>query len=85
MAEQLIDAAIVAFVFTAAWILRRLTRTEPADTKRWQQITAARTEADVQEDLAKARAALDFATCIAIRQITPHDIPHQTRRTEEDQ
>ncbi|MGW3321088.1 hypothetical protein [Streptomyces virginiae] len=51
-----------------------------------------RTEAEVQRDLDAAKAdrrqvqsVLDLTDCIAIWNITPHDIPHQIRRTEEDQ
>ncbi|MGW6946132.1 hypothetical protein ACWGHD_04315 [Streptomyces xanthophaeus] len=79
-------AAVTGLITVIAWY-----SCGPAaanDQAAWDASTAARTEADVQEDLAKARAALDFATCIAIWQITPHDIPQQTRhhpRTEEDQ
>lgn len=57
----------------------------PTDQAAWNATTGVRTEADVQADRADARRALDLATCIAIWDITPHDIPHQTRRTEEDQ
>ena len=57
-----------------------------ADRKHWQRTTAARrTEADVRAHHAKIRAANDLTTCLAIWQATTHDIPQQTRRTEEDQ
>lgn len=63
------------------------------DRLRFQQTAAdaARTEATVAEDVAARKAARqqeatdDLTACLAIWNITPHDIPHQTRRTEEDQ
>lgn len=97
MAGQVIDLTIVAFAFTAAWILRRLTRPRPADQSHWKRTTAARTEADVQAELAAAKEearrlveqmAIDLAFARIVADefpTTPHDIPHQTRRTEEDQ
>ncbi|WP_405531583.1 hypothetical protein OG592_27270 [Streptomyces avidinii] len=52
---------------------------------------AARTETTVAEDVAaekrrrqQVEAAEDLSACLAIWNTTPHDIPHQTRRTEED-
>jgi hypothetical protein len=52
----------------------------PRTHRRFQQ-TAQQAAADV----AATRAARDLATCKAIWHTTPHDIPHPTRRTEEDQ
>lgn len=70
-----------------AWHRPRTIRRFQASAKK-----AARTEVTVAEDVAAAKtareqheAADDMATCLAIWDITPHDIPHQTRRTEEDQ
>ncbi|MFF5703457.1 hypothetical protein ACFY7H_13250 [Streptomyces sp. NPDC012794] len=58
------------------------------DRRRWEHST--RTKDDVRTDLAAARAArdrlqaaADLADCIAIWDLTHHDIPQQ--RTEEDQ
>ena len=74
-----------------AWHKRRARHEEDLELDRWQQTAAdaaRRDESDVKADLAKARAALDLTTCLAIWNVTPHDIPHQTRktrRTEEDQ
>lgn len=53
--------------------------------RRWQQTTAARTEADARADVAAVRRAREIAACNAIWDLTPHDIPHQTRRTEGNQ
>ncbi|WP_327307948.1 hypothetical protein OG730_34750 [Streptomyces sp. NBC_01298] len=65
------------------WHKRHTDRRFQATAK--QAARAPRDEDAVRTDLAKARAALDLTTCLAIWDITPHDIPHQTRRTEEDQ
>ncbi|MGW6703560.1 hypothetical protein ACWGDE_01520 [Streptomyces sp. NPDC054956] len=91
-------AVICAAVYVAyrilCWLLDRSIRArreENLELDRWQQTAydaARRNEDDVRRDLAKAKAALDLTTCLAIWNITPHDIPHQTRktrRTEEDQ
>lgn len=69
---------------------------KPRTRRRFQRSArqAARTRADVLRDLAAAKAerdqlqkavdrAADLATCIAIWDTTPHDIPHQ-RSKEED-
>ncbi|MFG2748068.1 hypothetical protein [Streptomyces xanthophaeus] len=97
MAAQVIDLAIVTFTFTAAWVLRQLTRARPGDQRHWKRTTAARTEADVRAELAAAKEEArqlieEMAVDIAFARIvdaefpaTPHDIPQQTRRTEEDQ
>ncbi|MGW9371137.1 hypothetical protein ACWGVR_14140 [Streptomyces xanthophaeus] len=88
MAEQLIDVGIVAFVFTVAWILRRLTRTKPADQRHWNRTAQA---AAVAEDVADFRQQNEVAQLEAWLQIPyrpRNTIPHQTRqtrRTEEDQ
>jgi hypothetical protein len=81
--ETLIDLAIVAFVFTAAWVIRRLGRDD--DTKRWQDST---TVEDVAEDVAEARREREIAQLEAWLHHpyrTRNTIPHQTRRTEDDQ
>ncbi|MEW1803260.1 hypothetical protein ACIGO7_35595 [Streptomyces virginiae] len=53
---------------------------------------APRTAAEVQRDLDAAKAdrqqvqaALDLGECLAIWNATTHNIPHQTRRTEDNQ
>lgn len=68
------------------WRIRRRTDRR-FQTTATQAARAPRDEDDLRRDLAKARAALDLTSCLAIWDITPHDIPHQTRgprRTEED-
>lgn len=73
-----------------AWHKRRTHRRFQATAK--QAARAPRTKATVAEDVANKKAAreqteaaADLTTCLAILDITPHDIPHQARRTEEDQ
>lgn len=79
----------VLLIATYGWDAWHKGRTD----RRFQQTAkqAARTETDVLRDLAAAKtqreriqAAADLADCIAIWNTTQHDIPHQTRRTEED-
>jgi len=83
--------AVLAAYRILCWLLDRnirARRDENRELDQWQQTAAdaaRRSEADVQADLAKARAALDLTTCLAIWQATQHDIPHQTRRTEDNQ
>ncbi|MFK0045471.1 hypothetical protein ACIQU4_15360 [Streptomyces sp. NPDC090741] len=75
----------------ASWAFDRWHK--PRTTRRFQRTArqAARTEATVANDVAAAKkdrlkqAADDLADCLAIWDATQHDIPHQTRRTEEDQ
>lgn len=87
----LLGWCILSVTLAGAWSLYRLcTGQPPPDGRRFQRTAAEaarsrRTEADVRRDLDKARAALDLADCLAIWDATQHDIPHQTRRTEEDQ
>lgn len=66
-----------------AWHKNRTTRRFQRSAR--QAARGPRTEAEVRDDLDKARAALDLAECLAIWNATQHDIPHQIRRTEEDQ
>lgn len=86
-----IVVAILAAYRILCWLLDRhirARREENLELDRWQQTAAdavRRDEDDVRRDLAKAKAALDLTTCLAIWDITPHDIPHQTRRTEDPQ
>ncbi|WP_412078987.1 hypothetical protein ACLF6K_37220 [Streptomyces xanthophaeus] len=57
------------------------------DQAAWDASTAVRTEADVQADLTEARRALEIAACYAIWPDPPREksqLPHQTRRTEEE-
>jgi len=83
--------AVLAAYRILCWLLDRhirARRDENRELDQWQQTTAdaaRRSEADVQRDIAKARAALDLATCRAIWPDAPTRITHQTRRTEEDQ
>jgi uncharacterized membrane-anchored protein len=80
--ETLIDLAIVVFVFTAAWVIRRLGRDD--DTKRWQASTSLE---DVAEDVAEARREREIAQLEAwLRHPyrNRNTIP-QTRRTEDPQ
>ncbi|MER7507022.1 hypothetical protein ABTX82_01535 [Streptomyces lavendulae] len=63
---------------------------KPRTTRRFQATArqAARTEADVAEDAADRRKQREVALLEAWLQIPCHPrntIPHQTRRTEEDQ
>lgn len=85
-------AATVVIILVASWALNLRTRTR--DRRCFQRTAkqAARTETTVAEDVATKKAsrnqneaAEDMATCLAIWDITPHDIPHQTRRTEDPQ
>ncbi|MFE2164828.1 hypothetical protein ACFXB3_07110 [Streptomyces sp. NPDC059447] len=83
MAGMLTGLAIVAFTITAAWVLCRLTSTD--DTEQWQR--TARTAA-VTEDAAEMRRQREVAELEALFRAKPrprNTIPHQTRRTEEDQ
>ncbi|MCX4778120.1 hypothetical protein [Streptomyces sp. NBC_01264] len=83
MMETLIDLAIVVFVFTAAWVIRRLTRDD--DTQRWRESTSVE---DGGDDVAERRRKREIAQLEAWlhHPYRPRNtIPHQTRRTEEDQ
>jgi hypothetical protein len=84
--------AILAAYRILCWLLDRHIRAR-REVRRWQQTTSTRrTRADVEADLAAAREARqlveqhafdqEFARIIAAEFPT---IPHQTRRTEEDQ
>jgi hypothetical protein len=80
--ETLIDLGIVAFAFTAAWIIRRLTRDD--DTQQWQASTSTD---DVANDVADRRREREIAQLEAWLHHpyrTRNTIP-QARRTEEDQ
>lgn len=84
-------ATAIGLYLIGSWLLDRSIRArreEDLEIDRWQRTArnaARRNETKVRSDLAKARAALDLTTCQAIWNITQHDVPHQTRRTEEDQ
>lgn len=81
--ETLIDLAIVTFAFTAAWVLRRLTRDD--DTKRWQESTSAEDVADNVADLRREREIAQLEAWLHHPYRTRNTIPHQTRRTEDPQ
>lgn len=78
MAEQLIDLAIVLFVFSAAWVLRRLTHTD-VDTERWQQTARAAAAAETQ----RKHEIAELEAWLHAKPRPRNTIPHQTRRTEE--
>lgn len=78
-----ITVGVIALYRFLCWQLDRHIRTrqqERAELARWQDRAA-----QAAADLDAARSARDLKTCLAIWNTTPHDIPHQTRRTEEDQ
>ncbi|MFF4644916.1 hypothetical protein [Streptomyces sp. NPDC001389] len=78
-----IVVAVIAAYRILCWLLDRHIRTrrkERAELALWE----ARAK-QAAADLDAARAARDLKTCLAIWNATPHDIPHQTRRTEEGQ
>lgn len=87
MAGACIAAAILLLAAaTHGWDRWHKRRTD----RRFQQ--TARTDATVAEDVAATKAARrqqeaadDLTTCLAIWDTTPHDTPHQTRRTEDPQ
>lgn len=77
---------IIFTVPSAALLLWACRSAAREDRLLWEDTTTARrTEADVHRDLAEARAALDLAECQAMWAATPHNIPQQTRRTEDNQ
>lgn len=78
-----ICVAVIAAYRTLCRLLDRhirARRQERAALAQWQARAA-----QVARDVDAARAASDLAKCQAIWAATQHDIPHQTRRTEEDQ
>ncbi|MFE2326086.1 hypothetical protein ACFXD5_19525 [Streptomyces sp. NPDC059385] len=78
-----ICVAVIAAYRYLCWLLDRhirQRRQERLDLAAWQARAA-----QAARDANAFRAARDLAECIAIWNRTPHDIPHQTRRTEEDQ
>lgn len=75
---------VLAASLILAWAWRSAAREDQIQFQQTAADAARRTEDDVLRDLAKARSELDLTTCLAIWNITPHDIPTQ-RRTEEDQ
>ncbi|MFJ3200960.1 hypothetical protein [Streptomyces sp. NPDC086989] len=61
---------------------------EDDDRDAWQESTALRTEDDVRRDIAATRKALEIAQLYEIWPDPPRgtrQIPHQTRRTEDNQ
>ena len=80
MAGMLTGLAIVAFTITTAWVLCRLTSTD-RDGEQWQRTTkdAATTETQRQREIAELEA------WFRAKPRPRNTIPHQTRRTEEDQ
>lgn len=83
-------AAVAALLITAGSYQPRHHRRFQASAR--AAARAPRTAAQVQRDLDAAKAdrqqvqaALDLAECLAIWNATQHDIPHQTRRTEDNQ
>ncbi|MFE2324647.1 hypothetical protein ACFXD5_12130 [Streptomyces sp. NPDC059385] len=84
MAGMLIGLAIVAFTVTTAWVLCRLTSADN-DAEHWQRTARA---AAATEDAAEMRRQREVAELEALFRAKPrprNTIPHQTRRTEEDQ
>ncbi|MFI8499410.1 hypothetical protein ACIGFK_13075 [Streptomyces sp. NPDC085524] len=78
-----ICVAVIAAYRILCWRLDRhirARRQQRLDLAAWQSHAA-----QAARDVDAARAARDLAECIAIWNATQHDIPHQTRRTEEDQ
>lgn len=68
--------------------------TRSADSREYRGAwgESTRTEDDVRADVTAAKAdrdqlqaADDLTACLAIWDATQHDIPHQTRRTEDNQ
>lgn len=88
-------ATAIGLYLVGSWALG--IRIRRSNRRRWKHTTrqaarAPRTEAEVQHDLDAAKAArrqiqraLDLAECEAIWGATQHGIPHQTRRTEDNQ
>jgi recombinational DNA repair ATPase RecF len=79
-----ICVAVIAAYRTLCWLLDRhlrARRAERAELAQWQARAA-----EVAADVETARRQREIAQLEAWLQLSPHrKIPHQTRRTEEDQ